>query len=261
MADLSRGVIVVLSGGPFDEMNPPEVRGRMNEFITAVNDDPYVKANSGGKGLTFHLIKNQKEKYLHQTAWRKVCKALESLTATPLIIVGHSNGGAAALNVTRCIRAQSKTVDLLFTADSVGTLDDIGDPHEVNLVPDTVRLNINSWVIPTPASLLLPFPLGRPNRRETGSAFANLLNIGLRYNLPGAIAHRNAFYHLAGGDKTLGGGYEFPSVLLETTLAVLRGDAPNSIIDGVVTPLQGLASGENVQIELETQAFKKTLKP
>ena len=35
MADLTKGVIVILSGGLFDEMNPQEVRDRMRALIAA----------------------------------------------------------------------------------------------------------------------------------------------------------------------------------------------------------------------------------
>ena len=202
--DLSKGVIVVLSGGPVDGTNPREVRDRMNQYITAVNDDPFVRAGTKGKGLTFHLLPGQKEKYLHQTQWRKVCKALKLLEASPLILVGHSNGGAAALNIVRCLQEKKKTVDFLFTADSVGTLDDLGHPHDVNRVPGNVGLNINTWVIPTLENLLIPFPIGRPNVRAADNSLNSLLNVGMRYRLPGAIAHRNAFYHPAGGDRKYG---------------------------------------------------------
>jgi hypothetical protein len=37
--DLTQGVIVVLSGGGFDAMNPVEVRNRMDQYITDVNGD------------------------------------------------------------------------------------------------------------------------------------------------------------------------------------------------------------------------------
>ena len=47
--DLSQAVIVVLSGGPFDLTNPPEVRDRMDRLISDVNADPYVLANTGGR--------------------------------------------------------------------------------------------------------------------------------------------------------------------------------------------------------------------
>ena len=257
--DLSKGVIVVLSGGPVDETNPPEVRGRMNEYITAVNDDPFVKSSTKGKGLRFHLLRGQKEKYLHQSEWRKICKALKLIDATPLIVVGHSYGGAAALNLVRC--AAETKVDFLFTADSVGTLDDLGDPHAVNKVPRNVSLNINTWTIPTIENILLPFPIGRPNMRESGVPLKSLLNVGLRYRLPGAIAHRNAFYHPAGGDKRPDNSYEFPSVLLQATLASLRADPHDTILAGVVKPLQALSTGAKVEIELATAKFTKKLKP
>ena len=125
MADLTKGVIVILSGGGFDEMNPQEVRDRMDECITQVNNDPFVQANSGGAGLTFHLLPGQTTKHLHQTQWRAVCNALQLRDATPLIIVGHSNGGAAAVSLSWCLNAAGKTVNLVFTCDSVPTLHDL----------------------------------------------------------------------------------------------------------------------------------------
>src|SRR6185295_15265692 len=64
--DLSEGVIVVLSGGGFDAMNPKEVRDRMDQYITEVNADPFVQANTGGNGLKFRLLPNQSKKHLHQ---------------------------------------------------------------------------------------------------------------------------------------------------------------------------------------------------
>ena len=64
--DLSAGVIVVLSGGGFDKMNPKEVRERMDQYITDVNADPFVQANTGGNGLTFKLLPNQQDKHLHR---------------------------------------------------------------------------------------------------------------------------------------------------------------------------------------------------
>jgi hypothetical protein len=255
--DLSNGVIVVLSGGGVDEMNPKDVRDRMDEYITDVNADAYVQANTGGKGLKFKLLPGQKDPHLHQTKWRKICDALNRLEATPLILVGHSNGGAAAMNIARCVRSQGKSVDLLFSADTVLTLDDIGD---VNTVPPNVRLNFNPYVIPTLEWLLLPFPIGEPNRRQADGSLDDILNIGLEYHLGGAIAHKNAFYHLAGGDKKRG-GHRFPHLLLDVTLAVLRGESNYEIIKNAVKPLQTLSTKDRVVIELETTDFKKTLRP
>jgi pimeloyl-ACP methyl ester carboxylesterase len=256
--DLSAGVIVVVSGGPFDLTNPPEIRDRMDQYIADVNADPYVHANTGGNGLTFKLLQNQQFPHLHQTKWRQVCAALNLLAATPLILVGHSNGGAAAVDLARCLQSQAKTVDLLFTADSVLTLDDIGD---VNKVPANVKLNFNSYVIPTPAWLLAPFPIGTRNRRQADDSLDGILNIGLTYNLPGALAHRNAFYELAGGDTASGEGFTLPHLLLDVTLAELRGETNFDIINNAETPLQKLATQSRVVIELETTTFKKTLRP
>jgi pimeloyl-ACP methyl ester carboxylesterase len=256
--DLSKGVIVVLSGGGFDGMNPKEVRNRMDQYIADVNADPFVQANTGGKGLTFKLLPNQNTKHLHQAKWRQICDALRLLAANPLILVGHSNGGAAAMNLARCLQSQGKSVDLAFSADSVLTLDDIGD---INRVPPNVKLNLNPYVIPTPAWILAPFPIGKPNRRQVDNSLDGILNIGLTYNLPGALAHRNAFYELAGGDQKRGGGYKLPHLLLDTTLAVLRGEINYDIIHAAEASLQVLATKSRIDIELETTNFKKTLRP
>jgi len=256
--DLSQGVIVVLSGGGFDGMNPREVRDRMDQYIVDVNADPFVQANSGGNGLTFRLLANQQTRHLHQTQWRQICDALRLLTATPLILVGHSNGGAAVMNLARCLQSQGKSVDLAFSADSVLTLDDIGD---INKVPPNVKLNFNPYIIPTPAWLLAPFPIGTRNRRQVDDSLDGILNIGLTYNLPGALAHRNAFYELAGGDKTAGGSYKLPHLLLEVTLAVLQGATNYDVVHGAEASLQSLATKSRIDIKLETTAFQKTLRP
>lgn len=256
--DLSAGVIVVLSGGGFDGMNPAAVRNRMDQYIADVNADPYVQANTGGSGLTFTLLPNQQKKHLHQTKWRQICSALNLLAATPLVLVGHSNGGAAAVDLARCLQSQGKSVDLLFSCDSVLTLDDIGD---VNKIPANVKLNFNTYVIPTLAWLLAPFPIGKRNRRQVDDSLDGVLNIGLTYNLPGALAHRNAFYELAGGDKTSSGAYKRPHLLLDVTLAVLRGETNFDIINNAEAPLQQLATKSHVVIELETTTFSKTLHP
>jgi hypothetical protein len=255
--DLSAGVIVVLSGGGFDGMNPPEVRQRMDEYIGQVNADPFVLANSGGSGLTFMLLPNQQTAHLHQAEWRPICAALNLLTASPLILVGHSNGGAAAIDLARCLQAQGKSVDLLFTCDSVLTLDDNGS---ANKIPANVKLNFNTYVIPTLAWILAPFPIGTRNRRQVGNSLAGILNIGLTYNLPGALAHRNAFYEPAGGDR-IGDVYQRPRLLLETTLALLHGQTNLAVINGAETSLQSLATKSHVVIELETATFSKTLNP
>jgi pimeloyl-ACP methyl ester carboxylesterase len=254
---LSQGVIVVLSGGGVDLMNPVEVRHRMDQYIADVNADAFVQAGTGGKGLAFKLLPNQRTAHLHQAKWRQICDALRLLAATPLILVGHSNGGAAAMNLARCLQSQGKSVDLVFSADSVLTLDDIGD---INQVPPNVKLNLNSHVIPTPAWLLAPFPIGRSNRRQVDNSLDAILNIGLEYNLPGALAHRNAFYELAGGDQKRG-GYKLPHLLLDSTLAVLRGDTNYDIFHAAEASLQVLAKKSRIDIELETTNFRKTLRP
>lgn len=79
--DLSRGVIVVWSGGGFDLMNPKEVRG--------------------GAGLTFMLLPKQKTPHLHQTQWREICATLNISEHA----VGHDVGRAARRDTVRhCAR-------------------------------------------------------------------------------------------------------------------------------------------------------------
>jgi hypothetical protein len=250
-------VIVVLSGGGFDAMNPRSVRDRMDQYIADVNADPFVQANTNGTGLTFELLPGQERSHLHQSKWRQICSALNLLEATPLVIVGHSNGGAAAMNLARCLQSQGKTVDLLFSCDSVFTLDDNGD---TNRVPPNVTLNFNSYVIPTLAWLLAPFPIGKRNHRQSDGSLDGILNMGLKYKLPGALAHRNAFYHLAGGDERQS-GYQFPELMLEVTLGVLRGETGFEIIEAAQASLQILSTKARVPIELETTNFTTTLTP
>lgn len=252
--DLSHGVIAVLSGGPVDAANPKDVRDRMNRFIADVNADAYVQQHTNGKGLRFTLLNGQKERYLHHTTWRKVCAKLKTLKASPLIVVGHSNGGAAAMSLSRCL---DRRVDLLFSADSVFTLDGPGDPNEV---PSNVALNVNSYVIPAKEFWTCPFPIGRRNQRETGQALDTVVNVGLEYHLGGCIAHKNAFYELAGGKETKT-GYSRPHLLRDTTLALLRNESLDDILEAMQQSLQTLSTKSRIKIALETKDLEKTFRP
>jgi hypothetical protein len=255
--DLSQGVIVVFSGGPVDIMNPTEVLERMDQLISDVNTDPFVLANSGGEGLKFKLLPNQEVNHIHQSRWPEICEELQLVTASPVILVGHSNGGAAVIDLARCLHSKGKSVDLAFTADSVLTLNDNGD---VNKVPSNVRLNLNPYVIPTPRWWEAPFPFGRQNRRETDNALDGILNIGLPFYEPGVWAHRDAFYDLTGGDERSGVS-RHPEMLREMTLAVLRSTPNEEIFQLAQSYLQVLANETRIAIELETATFKTTLVP
>jgi hypothetical protein len=255
--DLTRGVIVVLSGGPVDEMNPKKVRDRMDLLITHVNADPFVMAATGGAGLTFKFLPGQSQPHIHQAKWRRLATALHAFNPTCIILVGHSNGGAAAVNVARTLQSQGRTINLLFSCDSVVTLDDVGD---INIVPDNVKINVNTYVIPTPEWLLAPFPIGKRNRRQSGDPVAGMLNLGLEYHLPGALAHRNAFYEIAGGDKK-SGAFEYPNVLLDTILAVLQGATASDVVQAAEPPLQTLSNDARVKIVMEATGVNKTLVP
>jgi len=238
-------------------MNPIEVRERMDEYINLVNADPNVQAATGGKGLFVMLLPGQKNPHLHQAKWRKICDVLKTMQASPVILVGHSNGGAAAVDLARCIASQGKTVDLLFTCDSVLTLDDNGD---VNEIPNNVRLNLNSHVLPTPAWILLPFPIGRSNHRADGS-LDGILNVGLEYDLPGAIAHRNAFYDLAGGGDRGPAPHPYPYLILDATLAVLLGKSNDDVMRAAVDSLQILANDANVVVHVESTSINREIDP
>ena len=115
-------------------------------------------------------------------------------------------------------------------------------------------------MIPTPAWILAPFPIGKANKRLAGNPLDGILNVGLAYNLGGAIAHRNAFYDLAGGDKK-GSAFKYPNTLLELTLAVLRGATPYNIVQAAEAPLQTLATKAKTRIEMESTNLRKTLMP
>ena len=138
------------------------------------------------------------------------------------------------------------------------TLDDIGD---VNKVPTNVKLNFNSYVIPTPAWLLAPFPIGTRNRRQADDSHDGILNIGLTYNLPGALAHRNAFYELAGGDTASGGGFTLPNLLLDVTLADCAARPTSTSSTTPRLRSKSSPTKSRVVIELETTTFEKTLRP
>lgn len=231
LAQPTTGALVVLSGGYIDAMNPPEVRGRMDDYIRMV-------------GLPSKVLPFQSSPHVHQSLWRLVAKTLDVLKPSPLVIVGHSFGGSAAVSVARSIRLP---VDLLVTCDSIQTTPEDVSP---NRVPPNVRLNVNTYTIPTPSWVQAPFPIGQRNVRDT-DALDGIVNVGLAYNLGGAIAHRNCFYEFAGGDR-----YQRPNVLLDTTQAVLRGQAP-----AFAAPLQTLASSVRIVIELEMGGVRTTLRP
>ena len=256
--DLAKGVIVVLSGGPFDWMNPVEVRNRMDQIITDVNADPWVLANTGGKGLSFRLLKGQETNHIHQARWKELCESPDLLAASPLVIIGHSNGGAAAMDLARYLRDQKKTVDFLFTADSVLTLEDNGDPYQL---PSNVKLNLNSYSVPAfPIWLTVPFPFGQKNSRRTDSQLDGILNIGLRFEEPGTLEHRDVFYAIAGGDPN-GASYKYPELIRDSTLALLKGATNQEVFQLAERYLQSLADEARIRIYLEGDHIKETLKP
>jgi hypothetical protein len=256
--DLTKGVIVVLSGGPFDWMNPIEVRNRMDQIINDINADPWVLANSGGKGLTFRLLEGQQSNHIHQARWKELCESPELLAASPLVIIGHSNGGGAAMDLARYLDGHGRSMDLLFTADSVLTLEDNGDPYQL---PLNVRLNLNSYSIPVfPIWLTVPFPFGQKNHRQSDGSLDGILNIGLPFEEAGALEHRDVFYALAGGDPN-GNSYKYPELIRDSTLAVLKRATNQEVFQLAERYLQALADGARISVYLEGDGFRETLEP
>lgn len=256
--DLRNGVIIVLSGGPFDWTNPQEVRDRMDTLNSEVNADPFVSANTGGNGLTFMLLPDQETHHIHQARWKDICSNPKVTAASPLILIGHSNGGAAVIDLARWLNEQGTPVDFVFTADSVFTLEDNGNCYQV---PPNVKLNLNTHTIPTPFWVVLPFPFGENNHREQGGSLDGILNIGLPFQEPGALAHRDCFYIIAGGDQTGQGAFKYPELIRDSTLAVLKGATDDAVIQLAQQYLQVLANEMNISIDVESSTFNTTLLP
>jgi hypothetical protein len=255
--DLSKGVVLILSGGPVDQTNPVEVRTRMDQIITDINADPWVLANSNGKGMIYRLLEHQQTKHIHQAFWNDLCNSPQLLAASPLIIVGHSNGGAAAMDIAHFLKGIGRTVDLLFTADSVLTLNDICDPYTL---PSNVKLNLNCYSVPVfPIWLALPFPFGQKNFQEDGS-LEKILNIGLRFAEPGAIEHKDVFYAPGGGDAK-GDRYEYPELIRDCALSVLKGATNAEVFDLAKQYLQTLANEARISIRLDGADVTETLVP
>ena len=76
-----------------------------------------------------------------------------------------------------------------------------------------------------------------------------------------APCHTATPFTSLGGDKTRGGGHKLPHLLLDVTLAVLRGKTNFDITQNAEASLQQLATKSRVVIELETATFRKTLRP
>ncbi len=258
--DLSGGALILFSGGPADGTNPPEVRKRMDEYIESINKHPQVQKCSNGKGLSYKYLAEQPNFYIHQSKWRQVCEALKQRPASPLVIVGHSNGGAAAVSLSRCLQQSQLNVDILITADSVGTTDDLGS---VNSIPENVQYNINTFLQPNPITFTIPFPFGKANKRENskdGAELKNITNISLNYLLPAAIAHRNAFYEFAGGDKKEN-NFSKPFVLYDLTVAYLNGANEAGMDLLLMSSLQTLSTASKIKIDVSTAKGKLSLKP
>jgi hypothetical protein len=254
--DLSKGAIVVMSGGGFDGGNPAEVRERMEDYIASVNSDSHIQICSNGKGLQTKLLPGQDNLRNHQSEWPQLCKAISAIHPSPLVIAGHSNGGAAAVSLARCLQESKVKVDLLITADSVGTANDMGSVTEV---PSNVKLNINTFLVPNAVTWLGPFPFGKANKREKGAPLKALYNVGMHYYLPAMVAHRNAFYDFAGGDKSEEGSYTKPFSLLSLTLAQLSGASADQMGKIIMSEMSDMGKAAGIRIDVTSENLKATL--
>ena len=54
-------MVIVLSGGPFDAINPPEVLDHMERVISDLNADPWVQERTAGVGLRYKLLPRQSD--------------------------------------------------------------------------------------------------------------------------------------------------------------------------------------------------------
>ncbi len=249
-SDLSKGTVVVLSGGAFDGINPQEVLQQMEIFIQSLNQSTLVKQCSNNKGLRTRLLPGQTTFRNHQSEWSKLCAEIAKQNFSPIVIAGHSNGGASSLNLARCLEEKNIQVDLLITADSVANGGDNGDAYEV---PSNVQYNINTYLVPTAATFLIPFPFGQANSRESDNSLQGVFNLGLHYNLPAAIAHRNAFYEFAGGDSK-------PNSLLKLTLVALSGATESQMTDQLIEVGSLISGTSKIRVDIETQGLKKSIK-
>ena len=173
------------------------------------------------------------------------------------------------ISVASYLESRGVAIDFAFTADSVPTLDDFVD--DVYKVPTNVKLNLNSHLNPrallTPVWWSLPFPFGFPNRRDTDGSLDGILNISVLFVEPGAIAHRDMFYDVAGGDQSLvggsPGGYIYPELIRDTALAVLKGATNDEVFQLALPYLQILADRVPVEIDTETATagFSTQLNP
>lgn len=244
--DLSNGVVVAFSGGPLGVLKINQLAARFDEYIMAINTDALVNKCSGGTGLAYKLLKNQKTPHIHQSKWRSVCKAIKKRAAGPIIIAGYSMGGAAAVSLARCLNESGKAVDLLVTLDTVATGLDMGDVYSV---PPNVKLNINGFQKPTLLTFVPPFPFGLANKREDGGKPENIFNAGMRYDQPSFTAHLRLIYDFCGGKKSEDSDYSTPFVL-DVTLAVLTGATNDDLQRQVIDGLERLAAVRKIKIFL-----------
>jgi hypothetical protein len=231
----------------------------MDEFLVGLSNNPQVQACSGGQGVTYKFLgAGQETPHIHQSKWRQVCAAIVANPVSPLIVVGHSNGGAAAVSLSHCLAEKNIGVDLLITADSVKTADDLGDSYGI---PANVVTNINTFLAPNVITFTLPFPFGHANHRDGADSSAGIVNVGLNYLLPGAVAHRNAFYDFAGRDKNADGSFQLPFTVYDLSLATLLGASSDTVQRMAVDALRVLSTKANVDVDVSSATLQTTLKP
>jgi hypothetical protein len=82
----------------------------------------------------------------------------------------------------------------------------------------------------------------------------------LRYHLGAALAHRNAFYDLAGGDQRHG-SFQYPTLVFDTTIEILKATSRETVVANACSALQRLSDGAQIEIELESAGVQRTLRP
>ncbi len=119
-------IVYFITGGPI-RAQPESVDDAAAELLSAVQAD---------HPSTFIEVQ-------HNSVWGDICKKIKNLRTTDkqgkTIIVGHSYGGQATVNVAYCLDEAGIPVDLAITIDPVRRPFD-RDPE---IIPENVAVNFN----------------------------------------------------------------------------------------------------------------------
>ena len=227
----------------------------MDLYIADVNADPYVQTATGGAGLTFMLLPRR------AIPIASGAMAPDLRRPEPAQPDSHRSrgslkrrrGGDGPGTLPREPGSDSRPLALRrFGADArrhrrrEHRSDERRDQRELVCNPDA-RLDpgaVPDWQGQPPAG---------------GEPLDGILDVGLAYNLGGAIAHRNAFYNLAGGDKKGAGSSSKYAARPDAGRAPRRDH--DDIVQAAEAPLQTLATKAKVRIEMASTNLTKTLTP